>query len=106
MKIDGMTLWQRMVYLRTDVMDWDGDAIEFGLAWCPVEVDDDWFGVHEGLKDLVSIEPGERAPYAIVTESSQGRVEVLTFENYDYFRRAVRGLQRQYDQWLDDSGEP
>lgn len=99
MKVDGMTLWQRILYLKTDLMDWDGDAIEYGLAWCEVEAwDVVWFRIHEGLKDLVSIEPGEPAPYAIVTENSVGQVEVLTFSNADDVRKAVRGLQRLYDQ--------
>ena len=106
MKVDGMTLWQRMVYLGTDRMDWDGNSTEYGIAWCEVEAEDAWFGIHEDLKDLVSIEPGEPAPYAIVTENGVGQVEVLTFENHDDFRKEVRGLQRLYDLWLDDSGEP
>ena len=43
MKVDGMTLWQRMVYLGTDRRDWDGDSTEYGLAWCEVEAEDAWF---------------------------------------------------------------
>ena len=101
MKVDGMTLWQRMVYLATDRMDWDGNSTEYGLAWCEVEVDETMFDAHEGLKDLVSIEPGEPAPYAIVTENGVGQVEVLTFDAYDDFRRAVHERQRLFDRWLD-----
>ena len=98
MKVDGMTLWQRMVYLATDRMDWDGNSTEYGLAWCEVVAEDAWFGIHEDLKGLVSIEPGEPEPYAIVTENSVGQVEVLTFSNADDVRKAVRGLQRLYGQ--------
>ena len=98
MKVDGMTLWQRILYLKTDLMDWDGDAIEYGLAWVEVEVEDAWFWIHERLKDLVSIEPGEPEPYAIVTENSVGQVEVLTFRDPIPASHAVRGLQRLYDQ--------
>ena len=101
MKVDGMTLWQRILYLKTDLMDWYGDSTEYGLAWCMVEADDDWFRVHERLKDLVSIEPGEPEPYAIVTENSVGQVEVLTFSDPEDFSRAIRRLQWLYDTWLD-----
>ena len=106
MKADGMTLWQRMIHAAAECMDWDGNSTEYGLAWCEVEVDDPLFGIHRELEDLVSIEPGERAPYAIVTENGVGQVEVITFEGHDDFRKEVRGLQRLYDLWLDDSGEP
>ena len=103
MKTDGMTLWQRMIHAVADGLCWDGNSTEYGLAWVEVEVEDAWFWIHERLKDLVSIEPGERAPYAIVTEDNQGQVEVLTFDAYNDFCKEVRGLQRLYDLWLDDS---
>lgn len=101
MKVDGMTLWQRMVYLGTDRMDWDGNSTEYGLAWCEVVAEDAWFGIHEDLKGLVSLEPGEPAPYAIVTENGVGQVEVLTFDAFSDFRRAFRERRRLYDKWLD-----
>ena len=106
MKTDGMTLWQRMIYAAAQNLCWDGDSTEYGLIWCPVDVEDAWFGIHEDLKDLVSLDPGEPQYYAIVTEDNLGQVEVLTFEGHDDFRKEVRGLQRLYDEWLDDSGEP
>ena len=98
MKTDHLNLWQRMIHAAAQGLCWDGNSTEYGLAWVEVEVEDAWFGIHEDLKDLVSIEPGERAPYAIVTENSVGQVEVLTLSNADDVRKAVRGLQRLYDQ--------
>ena len=98
METDHLNLWQRMIHATADGLCWYGNSTEFGLAWVEVEVEDAWFWIHERLKDLVSIEPGEPEPYAIVTENSVGQVEVLTFENHDDVRKAVRGFQRLYDQ--------
>ena len=98
MKTDHLNLWQRMIHAAAQNLCWDGNSTEYGLAWVEVEVEDAWFGIHEDLKDLMSIEPGKPEPYAIVTENSVGQVEVLTLSNADDFRKAVRGLQRLYGQ--------
>ena len=107
MKTDHLNLMQRMVFAASQHEDWDGNSAEYELAWAAFEVGGDLWAIWEEissdweLKALVSIEPGEPAPYAIVTENGVGQVEVLTFDAYNDFRRAVRGLQRQYDRWLD-----
>ena len=106
MKTDHLNLWQRMIHAAAQGLCWDGNSTEYGLAWVEVEVEDAWFWIHEDLKDLMSIEPGEPEPYAIVTEDNLGQVEVLTFRDPIPASHAVRGLQRMYDQWLDDVGEP
>ena len=98
METDHLNLWQRMIHAAADGLCWYGNSTEYGLIWCPVDVEDAWFGIHEDLKGLVSLEPGEPAPYAIVTKNGVGQVEVLTFDAYNDVRRAVRGLQRLYDQ--------
>ena len=98
MKTDHLNLWQRVIHAAADGLCWYGNSTEYGLAWVEVEVEDAWFGIHEDLKGLVSIEPGEPEPYAIVTENSVGQVEVLTFRDPIPASHAVRGLQRLYDQ--------
>ena len=101
METDHLNLWQRMIHAAADGLCWYGNSTDFGLAWVEVEVEDAWFWIHERLKDLVSIEPGEPEPYAIVTENNMGQVEVLTFSDPEDFSRAIRRLQWMYDQWLD-----
>ena len=68
MKTDHLNLWERMVCLGTDRMDWDGNSTEYGLAWCEVEVDErdpeTWAALPAGeLKKRISDEHGEDLTY-------------------------------------------
>ena len=105
MKTDHLNLWERMLYAVIQGEVWDGNATEYGYAWCSVEADETrrliWQELSLDHETDEHCKASELPARAIVIEDSQGGVSVVTFHQEENWREAILSLETDYAAWLE-----